>query len=259
MEASQPAGDMSNPPVDELVLIQNLTPGIHQNSDFAAGRFEERSARGALFLVPANTATNIEVFNRHRIRVLAIDRTTIGHAFRERSKAVEDFGPLHRGSFRDDGLSALFDAVWHVAQSEMPEAPMQAQSALLLALDRRASLAGKQRPSPKGGLAPWQLRRIEEALREAEAGTFSLAQLADIVGLSPFHFCRAFKEATGLPPHAYQRTLQLEHARHALEEDSRSVTEIAMALGYGSSQAFARAFRRETGMSPSQYRLSRMR
>jgi AraC family transcriptional regulator len=109
----------------------------------------------------------------------------------------------------------------------------------------------------KGGLAPWQVRRVTEILAADLAAEQSLAALASQVGLSPFHFARAFKKSMGIPPHAYQVRLRLEHAEALLLGTARSVTEIAMIVGYESSQALARAFHRTRGCTPSDFRRMR--
>ncbi len=89
----------------------------------------------------------------------------------------------------------------------------------------------------------------------ASAGTdVPLATLAAEVGLSPFHFARAFKTSTGMPPHAWQRAQRIGLAKALLETSDLPVTEIAFEVGYESSQALARLFQRSVGVSPSQWR-----
>ena len=63
-----------------------------------------------------------------------------------------------------------------------------------------------------GGLSPTALRRAIERLRSDDDTDVSLAALASDAGLSRFHFCRAFKESTGLSPHAWLRQHRLEQA-----------------------------------------------
>jgi AraC family transcriptional regulator len=113
------------------------------------------------------------------------------------------------------------------------------------------------RAEVRGGLAPWQVRRVTELLTADLAAEQSLAALALQVGLSPFHFARAFKKSVGIPPHAYQMRLRLEHAEALLLGTERSVTDIAMTVGYESSQALARAFHRTRGCTPSNFRRMR--
>lgn len=106
----------------------------------------------------------------------------------------------------------------------------------------------------RGGLAPWQLRRVVEYMSDHIADAVSLDDLASVAGLSRFHFARAFKQSTGLPPHAFQIGLRIERAKVLLETTALPVVEIAARVGYGAAQGFTKVFRRETGVGPSDYR-----
>jgi len=105
-----------------------------------------------------------------------------------------------------------------------------------------------------GGLSPTVLRRAIERLRSDSDVDVSLAALASDAGLSRFHFCRAFKESTGLSPHAWLRQRRLEQAMNMLRDTDDSIVSIAAALGYSSQTAFAAAFRKLTGETPSGWR-----
>ena len=105
-----------------------------------------------------------------------------------------------------------------------------------------------------GGLSPTALRRAIERLRSDSDTDLSLAALASDAGLSRFHFCRAFKESTGLSPHAWLRQHRLEQAMNMLRGTDESVVSVAAALGYASQTAFAAAFRKLTGETPSDWR-----
>ena len=105
-----------------------------------------------------------------------------------------------------------------------------------------------------GGLSPKVLLRAIERLRSDGDADVSLAALASDAGLSRFHFCRAFKESTGLSPHAWLRQHRLEQAMNMLRDTDASVVSVAVALGYASQTAFAAAFKRLTGETPSNWR-----
>ncbi|MGY8664245.1 AraC family transcriptional regulator [Bradyrhizobium sp. UFLA05-109] len=105
-----------------------------------------------------------------------------------------------------------------------------------------------------GGLSPIVLRRAIERLHSDSDADVSLAALASDAGLSRFHFCRAFKESTGLSPHAWRRQHQLEEAKNMLRNTDASVISVAVALGYSSQTAFTAAFRKLTGDTPSNWR-----
>ena len=105
-----------------------------------------------------------------------------------------------------------------------------------------------------GGLAPKTLLRAIERLRSDSDADVSLVALASEAGLSRFHFCRAFKESTGLSPHAWLRQYRLEQAMNMLRDTDESVVSISVALGYSSQTAFAAAFRKLTGETPTDWR-----
>jgi AraC family transcriptional regulator len=106
----------------------------------------------------------------------------------------------------------------------------------------------------RGGLAPKTLLRATDRLRSDSDADVSLAALASDAGLSRFHFCRAFKESTGLSPHAWLRQHRLEQAMEMLRHTDVSIVSVAAALGYASQTAFAAAFKKLTGETPSDWR-----
>jgi AraC family transcriptional regulator len=105
-----------------------------------------------------------------------------------------------------------------------------------------------------GGLSPHALRRAIERLRSDIDTDVSLAVLAADAGLSRFHFCRAFKESTGLSPHAWLRQQRLDQAMNMLRDSDAPIAAIATQLGYASQTAFAAAFKKLTGETPSDWR-----
>jgi AraC family transcriptional regulator len=105
-----------------------------------------------------------------------------------------------------------------------------------------------------GGLSPVTLRRAIERLRSDSDADVSLAALASDAGLSRFHFCRAFKESAGLSPHAWLRQYRLDQAMNMLRDTDASIASVAATLGYASQTAFAAAFRKLTGETPSDWR-----
>jgi len=105
-----------------------------------------------------------------------------------------------------------------------------------------------------GGLSPHALRRAIERLRSDSDSDVSLAALASDAGLSRFHFCRAFKESTGLSPHAWLRQQRLEQAMNMLRNTDAPIASVAADLGYASQTAFTAAFKKLTGELPSDWR-----
>jgi AraC family transcriptional regulator len=107
-----------------------------------------------------------------------------------------------------------------------------------------------------GGLAAWQRRKAVDYIEEHLAEPISLAALAQLVRLSPNYFCRAFSQSLGMPPQRYHTWQRIERAKTLLAKRSASVTDVSLVVGYSEASAFSTAFRRVTGLTPSNYRRS---
>ena len=109
----------------------------------------------------------------------------------------------------------------------------------------------------KGGLASWQQKLVCAYIEEHLATNITLAELADLARLSPFHFCREFKGSVGTSPHRYHVQRRIERAKALLMERTSSIAGVAFATGFGGASQFATAFRRLTGDTPTNYRARR--
>jgi AraC family transcriptional regulator len=121
----------------------------------------------------------------------------------------------------------------------------------LIRLEHTASAAA--RPL-SGGLPAWQRKRVVEFIEEHLSEEISLATLAELVDLSLFHFARAFKRSFGMPPHRYHSARRMDRARSLLQRPALSVTQIGLQTGFRETSSFTRAFRRFTGLTPTEYR-----
>lgn len=106
----------------------------------------------------------------------------------------------------------------------------------------------------RGGLAPWQRRATTLYIEEHLGERVSLTTLSEIARLSPSHFCRAFKQSFGVPPHKYHTRRRIERAKELLAESGRSITDIGMEIGFGDTSSFSATFRKVTGLTASGYR-----
>lgn len=79
------------------------------------------------------------------------------------------------------------------------------------------------------------------------------ADLARAAHFSPWYARRLFMQHTGHSPSDYIRRLRLRHAALSLRDEKRTITEVAMELGFGSVDGFTRAFHRMFGCTPSEY------
>lgn len=99
---------------------------------------------------------------------------------------------------------------------------------------------------------------IQNAIKriEQENGLISVEDLISASRMSTSTFHQRFREHTGLSPTDFAMRLRIDIARQLLISTDRPVTDISAELNFSSSQHFATAFRRYTGMTPSAYRMS---
>jgi AraC family transcriptional regulator len=113
-------------------------------------------------------------------------------------------------------------------------------------------------PTPlRGGLSARKQKLVDEFIEANIAEDISLARLAKLADLSPYHFARAFRRTFGVPPHRYHLARRMEHATKLLVHASLPVTQIALRIGFREISSFTRAYRRYTGVTPSECRRGR--
>ena len=108
-----------------------------------------------------------------------------------------------------------------------------------------------------GGLAPRALQRVREYVEEHLSENIELETLADIAGLSKWHFARAFKQSVGTPPHFYLVQRRLERAQELLAETDLPLAQIALKIGFSDQSHFSRRFRTLLGLTPRSFRRSK--
>jgi AraC family transcriptional regulator len=117
----------------------------------------------------------------------------------------------------------------------------------------RSGAAVPMRPI-RGGLAGWQEKKVAQYIGEHLSEDISLATLAEVARLSPYHFVRTFKQSFGLPPHRYLSSLRMQQAKSLLANPAMSVTQIGVNLGFSETSSFTTTFRKHTGLTPTAYR-----
>ncbi|MDR3100143.1 MAG: AraC family transcriptional regulator [Paraburkholderia sp.] len=127
------------------------------------------------------------------------------------------------------------------------------EGALLDALATLLTRHARTREAPIGSGANEPRVEIMKALLAADlTAPRRVADLAQAVGLSPFHATRLFTQATGLPPHAWRTQLRLQRALGPLRAGA-SVAEVAAATGFTDQSHFTRHFRRMFGVPPGRW------
>ena len=126
----------------------------------------------------------------------------------------------------------------------------------MLLAARFVDLLSGRRRKPVAAPARDRRRAVEAALwldaRSHEP--IDLESAARQAGLSPFHFLRLFASVVGVTPHQYLVRSRLRRAARLLADDMRSITDVALDVGFGDLSNFVRTFHRAAGVSPRGFR-----
>ena len=238
-------------------VLMTFTSGSH--------RFERRTGktsvlgtarRDTITVIPAGSSSRWDIFRPLNVVHLYLPKASLERVALEAGTAAPN-DLLERSAHPDPVASRLLlSAADMLEGSAALDALFRQQIMDLLAtrlLVAHAGLPLAVKPVV-GGLSSPALRRSIDRLQSDSDADISLAALAAEAGLSRFHFCRAFKESTGLSPHNWLRQHRLEHAMNMLRDTDEPIFSIAVALGYSTQNAFTAAFRRLVGETPSSWR-----
>lgn len=249
LRVRQPAGDVSDPPVDQYVLAMPIRRSVSLSRlDCGGGRFSGLVSPGSFVLVPPSTPTACIAETPHDAIFLAISRDRV-----ERLTDCRDFGRFHLRPSRDSFVEHALMRLWSEAARGDRVAALFADSvvaAIIAALSRDPHVGAVKEPS---ALAPRTAALVMDYMADHLSADVRLADLASLAHLSQFHFCRAFKRSTGLAPMQFLQMLRIERAKELLA-GTTPIPDVAAAVGYDSASHFARIFKRATASTPAEWR-----
>ena len=109
----------------------------------------------------------------------------------------------------------------------------------------------------RGGLAPWQIRKVKAHIEDNLDATVRVEDFTAITRLSARYFSCAFKRSFGEPPHAYLVRRRIEKAQEMMLTTDETLSQIALACGLSDQAHLSRLFRRATGATPNAWRRER--
>jgi AraC family transcriptional regulator len=119
---------------------------------------------------------------------------------------------------------------------------------------RRYSSCQPTVPEVPNGLSPAKLQRMMTYIQTHLEQELSLTTLAALVNLSPDHFARLFKQATGQTLHQYVLVCRIARAKQLLTETDMSLSAIGLQVGCADQSYFTALFRKHVTMTPKAYR-----
>ncbi|MEM8582364.1 MAG: AraC family transcriptional regulator [Pseudomonadota bacterium] len=116
----------------------------------------------------------------------------------------------------------------------------------------RSQIAPLQTSAPD--ISDKRLRRVIDHIQENLSTKLSLEDMAELAGMSTYHFARAFKSATGAAPLKYVIAARMDRAKLLLRTTRHTVAEVAYGVGYDDLSRFGQHFKRHVGATPRAFR-----
>ncbi|WP_044871838.1 AraC family transcriptional regulator [Pseudomonas sp. LFM046] len=186
-----------------------------------------------------------------RYRVFYPDVALVRSALEELDLPLSGMPAFIGSVHRDPDLVRMFINLHRLLEADASALQQQTawREALLALFCRHARLPEPGAP----GRESVAVLRAKELLRDRLAEPPSLEELAAEVHLSPFHFARTFRRATGMPPHAWLKQQRLDQAR-ALLKAGCTPANVAAQLGFADQSHLTRQFKQAYGVGPGEYR-----
>lgn len=220
-------------------------------------RVFSKTRPGSITLIPSGQDGSWDIDGEIEVSHVYLPQSRMGDCVQQLTGG-KSFDLLTRVGFEDPVAARILDMLSREASFPDPSSTLfveQAVDLLCLQLVRgHSSFMALPEPALARGLAEWQVKKVTDYMREHLSEEIGLDELAGLLHLSRFYFCTAFRLATGKTPHESLRQLRIDLARKLLEDDYLSVTDIGLAVGYGTPSAFAAAFRKLVGATPTDYR-----
>jgi AraC family transcriptional regulator len=256
---SNTSAEMDQPPLDHHYVVQHLG-GAKQVTRWGGTKCVSTVVEcGSLSFVTAGTNYRWRTQGPIKFAHLYLPPTLLNSTLHRLGKGNDPVLLDHIGR-RDPLLEALMSAMLDEAQTRNPVSGLYMDSLLETFVIKLLMSYTNARVRPTKGsevLPAFQLKRIVEFVDSNLSAPLTLDNLARIAGSSVFHFCRAFRNAVGEPPHAYVMRRRVARAAALLQKSDLTIDAIAADCGFGSAVHLTKTFTRWVGQTPRVYRRGR--
>jgi AraC-like DNA-binding protein len=239
---------------EQHAMLINLQGDARSGEDYVDGRrvsFTPRRPGSVVFLPAYSEWTGWDEGDARGSYLLA----SIDAAFIEQAVGADNVAGLPPAiGFRDSLIEACLQRIATELKNPDPASAIMVESQAIQMFVQMVRLNGLGIVPVKGGLSPFDLKRVIGLIEARLVNPPSLDELAGEIGVSKRHFCRAFKQSTGMTPFAYVAHTRLNLAVDLLRTTDRSATAIAHECGFSSSSHFTYAFKRFHGAGPVEFR-----
>ena len=160
---------------------------------------------------------------------------------------------LQRFVYMANSLVELLETAKRELEGDNEAAKASLAKASIILRSETARLSGAN-GSKAGGLAGWQIARVQAFIDENLQCTIHRKDLSAVARLSKAHFSRSFKQAFGEPPHAYVMRRRLNKALLLIVTSSDSLSQIALSTGFSDKSHLSKFFKQTLGQAPASWR-----
>jgi len=243
----------------EHVVLLSLADGCKGELITASGiGVRGTQTKGNVCVLPSGLDHQAALEGNSEHLALYLDPSVIARAADE-AQLSGSIEIAERYTRRDNVINSVGLALLGELETEGLSGRLYAESlgnVLAVHLLRYYSVPTLQPVTFTGGLSAMKLRQVTEFIGDNYSRDLKLAELAQVAGMSSFHFAREFKRTTGTTPHQYLIKFRIERAKALLARNDLPLTEVGLRSGFSHQSHFTRLFRRITGTTPNSYRLT---
>ena len=253
-----PVGELPEHRHHEHLVLIAMNDGCRGEIRTSSGlRINGTQNSGNVCVLPSELAHSARLEDPCEQLALHLDPSLVRRAASESLKSG-NFEVAETCTRRDGVISSIGMALLGELESEGLSGRLYAESlanVLAVHLLRHYTTGTGQVQRFSGGLSAQRLRQVTAFVAENYSNDIRLSQLAQVAGMSSFHFAREFKRTTGTTPHQYLIKIRVERAKALLAGGEMPLIEVGLQSGFSHQSHFTRLFRRLTGTTPMSYRL----
>ncbi len=259
VEVAQDRHQMSDPPVPEVVfrLVEQSAQTLSR-VNCGDGVHNLNTAPGSLYIAPSKAIADWESDGPHKLTMLALSQDRIYRLVgRDDTSAFNPLNPLYATSTFNTFAARIIRQICRESRADGLAATLKVDGLFMTLLGILADIAGSATGYSEDATRPLDQRRLARVVDYIDAhldAALSVDDLARVACLSPSHFARAFRSATGDAPHGYVTRRRMDLASRLLRDTKDPIPEIAVTTGFSCQSSFTRQFTKDIGMPPGKYR-----
>ncbi len=252
----QPAWEMPEHCHTQHVIFVNHSAQIKTERMLGERIENEQQFNGTVVIIPAHVPHKSTWQGEGDCTLLLLEPTYIDQIAHEavNGERVELIGQFAKPDPLIHGIGLTLKSVLESQEQCSPLYIDSLTTALASHLIQHYCTRKYTLPTNACGLAKHRQKQALDYIYASLDQAISLAALANLLGMSQYHFCKSFKQSMGMAPYQYVRRQRVERAKQLLEQKDLPIASIALQCGFSDQSHFTKQFRQLTGITPKAYR-----